>query len=225
MTAVAAVCVAGAVRRHRYRNRLAGLARSLGLNFHSQDVFDLPARYRQLTLMREGHDARFWDVVGGPTRWGALTCYAFRYEVGFGIERTVRRWRVVVIETDRSWGRFVVRRCSSAFEPGTAWDVVGQPAPDAPSLTAAWSVTSRAEHDVSSMPAGLIAWLDGLQQDVCLELCDGLLAVQVPLQDDPEQTRWLVHIIQQTASRLVEGSAGNEAGESAATGGGEYARS
>ena len=194
------------MKRHRGRKRLADLARSKGLRYYPDDVFDLPQRYRQLTLTCEGHDRCFADVLSGPTRWGALACFAMRYETGFAVERADLRWLVCVIETDGEWGRMALRRCQDDGGEQTCWDVAGIPIDRGQASGARWTVTSRptANGGSTSLPNEVIDWLDTLGRDVCLELSDHLVALQVPLENHLTQVTWLIDMTQEAVQRLVE---------------------
>ena len=196
----------GVERRHR--RRLATLARQLGLNYHPHDVLNLTGRYHRLTLMREGHDRRAWDVLSGPTRAGALSCFAYQYEVGFGAARAVRRWLIAVLETDHNWGRVALRGRSTDGPEKITWDAGGAGAPGREVDAGPWMVTSRS-HDATAALADIpLVRLSGLLRDVRLEMRDHLVALQAPLSCAPQQMGPMVAAVQEVVELLAGGGGG-----------------
>jgi hypothetical protein len=188
--------------RRRTKRSLAALARSLGLNYRADDVLDLLQRYRSLTLMREGHDRRLWNVMSGPTQWGALSCFAYRYEVGFGVHRTVRSYLLAVLETDRQWGRVALRHSLGDAPESSPGARPCSPAPLSGPGKGRWTVSGRADDPGRTLPQGLLDWLDSVEGDLCLELCDHLVALQVPLAGADWPAAWLIDVVQQVAKQL-----------------------
>ncbi|MHC4236182.1 MAG: hypothetical protein ACYSUQ_13785 [Planctomycetota bacterium] len=196
------------VSKRRHRRRLANLARSLGLNYNPHDALNLPQRYHGLTLMREGHDRRAWDVLSGPARAGALSCYAYRYETGFGVARALRRWVIAVLETDQNWGRVAVRKWAPGSSDEPPWDTgMGTRPLDSRGNQAVWTVTSPSSDQATAVPETLLDWLDDLEQSVCLEICDHLVALQIPLGRAEEQMERMVAAVQEAIERLDADSA------------------
>jgi hypothetical protein len=172
------------------------------LSYRPADVLDLVQRYRALTLMREGHDRRVWDVISGPTCWGALSCFAYRYEVGFGVHRAVRTWAVAVIESNGRWGQVALRcNCPDAPEP-TPWDGPASTMPLPGRGRCSVTAAARADSTNLTLPDGLVDWLDSLGRDLCVELRGHLVAVQVPMASGGLPVAWLVRTVQQLAERL-----------------------
>ncbi|MFQ5491409.1 MAG: hypothetical protein ACE5GE_11875 [Phycisphaerae bacterium] len=189
--------------RVRCRRELAGLARSLQLNYRADDALQLARRYRRLTLMREGHDRRTWDLISGPTAQGAMTCFAYRYEVGFGINRAVRAWRVAVVETERPWGRLALRSCRTGQGHHDIWE------PSCSEVTLdygadqRWMLIGRTGRLPAWFPSALFGRLAGFDWDLHLELCDHLLALQVPMDDTSDQAKRLMQALKETVAQLL----------------------
>jgi len=206
---VAALIVARTIDRRR-RGRIAALARSFELNFNPDDDRDIPHRYRRLTLMREGHARRAWNVIGGSARRGALQCFCFRYDVGFGANRGVRTWIVAVLECDRTWGRVACQRPSHGTTDNGPTDAGGRTPSDNATVRSQhtvgdWTITRPPTHRALSLPPDLLGWLEREEQDkeeICLELCDRLVALQVPMEDSLAQMRWLIPKLQEVVQRL-----------------------
>jgi hypothetical protein len=179
--------------RRRGRRRLAALARSLGLSYRAQDVLDLPQRYRALAMMREGHDRRVRDVMSGPTRWGALSCFSYRYEVGLGVSRAVNTWKVAVLESGRSFERVTFRRGCGGNGSNSAATALRR---------GGWTISSRAGDPQRNLPDCLNEWLESVDHDLALELCDRLIAVQVPLGGLEQSATSAIEAVKQVADRL-----------------------
>ncbi|MCP4251328.1 MAG: hypothetical protein GY778_30195 [bacterium] len=190
-------------RRRRRRRELAELGRSLEFNYHPHDVLNLPQRYHHLTLMREGHDRRAWDLLCGSTSVGALTCFAYRYEVGFGAGREIRCWLIVVLETDRDWGRIAARRRGSGDVDRIPWDAGGPVPRPVTDFHKRWALTCRSDLRAVRLPSGITEWLGRLDREVRLELCDHLVALQLPMNGCHEDRQWLISELQHTVKRLA----------------------
>jgi len=204
MGIVAALLLAAGLRRRGHRRHLAAMAGAAGLNYHPADTLDLRRRYSRLTLLREGHDRSIWDVITGSTCYGTLSCFAFRYEIGFGAQRVVQRWLVTVMETDRERGRVALRRCSCGFEQGSAWDVSGRPFAGPPGSQAGWTTMARCREGLAAPGDDFLRWLDEQGRDLCIELCDHLIALQVPLGNHAAQVEWLLRVGPAVVRRLTE---------------------
>ncbi len=91
----------------------------------------------------------------------------------------MRSWLVAVLETDRRCGRVTLRRGAPEQAQGVPWceTVASRPIPRSPG--AACTIDHRGGDAVSRLPSPLLDWLDTTARAACVEVCDGLIAVQV----------------------------------------------
>lgn len=87
-------------RQRRRRIQLARLAHSVGMQFSPDDPFDLPRRYGDFVVCSAGHSSRAENVVYGRRDGLYVRSFDFRFEVGHGAGRLVRRYSVLAIDTD-----------------------------------------------------------------------------------------------------------------------------
>lgn len=92
----------GWLARSQRRRRL-GLSRSaheVGMRFSATDIFQLSRRYACFVLAQAGHSPVAENVLYGRfDRW-QMRLFDYRFEAGHGPRRMVRRYSVIVAETD-----------------------------------------------------------------------------------------------------------------------------
>jgi hypothetical protein len=86
--------------------RLRRLAREHRLNFSRVDLIGLHDRYHNLSLIRQGHSRRVWNVLYGAHAAGLLAVFRYRYDLGFAANRQTRHLWIAVIETEGDNGRW-----------------------------------------------------------------------------------------------------------------------
>ena len=82
----------------RRTKALARAANEMGLQFSSDDPFDVPRRYADLALISCGHSGRANNVSYGRLHGLPVRAFDFRYEIGHGTRRIARHYSVVTAE-------------------------------------------------------------------------------------------------------------------------------
>ena len=183
-------------RRERGRGRLAPLARRLHLNYTRVDAHGLWRRFRELELLRQGHNRYLCDVVSGSTRLGPVHCFRYRYERGFGVDRCTYRWLVATLEVAHPVGDFCVRY------PGSRGD---RPAPPLVESNGSATKPDSGRVDSEVGPGGDVrAWHESLAIPAALECRDHLISLQVVDEGSEAQYEGLLEAIQQGGSGVVE---------------------
>lgn len=99
--AMASFLVMGLLQNRR-RTHLARRAHAGDMRFAAEDPFDVVTRYGEFALFAAGHSGRAHNVTHGQVEGGlAVRAFDFRYEVGHGIRREMRRYVVVALEAAR----------------------------------------------------------------------------------------------------------------------------
>lgn len=181
-----------AAAQWRRRRRLARLAHELGLNFFSNDPYDLPRRYAAFTLMQAGHGAYADNVMFGRMGGWSLRAFDYRYEAGHGPHRLVRRHSVVAADA------------ATALPAVLAWqEPDGRP--DSPVAAPValmgghWRVAGNS--DVGRRLAG--CWrLEG-GDPACIEARDELLLFSVPRRLEPRRFATYVRAAVECLDRLA----------------------
>lgn len=96
---VAALAYLGLAQRLR-RGSLEQAAGQLGLMFSQTDLFALESRYGGFLLPSLGHSGRVENLVYGRYEGWYLRLFDYSFEIGHGPGRVLRRYGVLVIETD-----------------------------------------------------------------------------------------------------------------------------
>lgn len=78
---------------------LARRAMDLGLRFSVEDPFDVVCRYADFALIRSGHSPNAHNFTYGQLEGWPVRTFDFRYEVGHGTRRTMRRYSVILLQT------------------------------------------------------------------------------------------------------------------------------
>ncbi len=158
------------VRQRRRRRRLARLAGELGLSFSPSDPFALVRRHEAFALMQAGHDAQVDNVLFGPLGGWRARAFDYRYEIGHGPHRLIRRFSVVAVDGPEGLGEGLVWR-----EPQ------GCPAPlpveGARVVEGAWRADAGGERLARRVVA---AWPGGFDGALGLECRAGQLLLSVP---------------------------------------------
>jgi hypothetical protein len=94
------VLVVTLLRRWRRRTGLAKLAGDLGFRYSREDPLGLSRRCAEFALVAGGHSPVAFDVITGHVDGVAVRAFDFQYEVGHGVRRMVRRYGVVLLESD-----------------------------------------------------------------------------------------------------------------------------
>ncbi len=85
------------------RRRRLGLAQSahkVGLRFSAPDIFQVSRRYACFVLAQAGHSPLAENVLYGRFDQWQVRCFDYRFEAGHGPRRIVRRYSVMVADTD-----------------------------------------------------------------------------------------------------------------------------
>jgi len=86
--------------QRRRRIRLARVAYGMELRFSARDPFELTRRYSSFVLPSAGHSPRAENVIYGRHKGWHLRAFDYRFEAGHGPRRLVRRYSVIVADTD-----------------------------------------------------------------------------------------------------------------------------
>ncbi len=87
-------------RQWRRRKGLARVAHEMGMKFSAKDPFELSRRYPSFVLASAGHSPRAENVIYGRYEGWYLRAFDYRFEAGHGPRRLVRRYTVIVSDTD-----------------------------------------------------------------------------------------------------------------------------
>jgi hypothetical protein len=154
------------------RRSLAALAESFGGRYEPHDHLDVPRRYRRLVLMQQGHDRHAAHVISGDLDEHPVTCFEYRYEIGFGGKCRVVAWAVIVMELRDAR---LPRRCTvNRHHPVREAPWIGLP-PLPP-----------AQHDA------LQRFVDDAEKPCGVETHDDLLAIHIPLTRLNADVAWLI---------------------------------
>lgn len=202
VAAACAVGLASVVRRWRHRQALADLARQLDLIYTPDDRLDLPTRYRSLAMFRRGHNHRASQVISGATSRGAICCFRYEYEVGFGVNRQVRCWGMAVIESDldlphASLGPAIGEHGQDENWLDTVPDMAG-----AVSRRGDMRTCSQSGDAAATLEVELADWAAGLNRSCGLQTCGRLIAVFVAGPVSPTQYEWLIRVVREAAERI-----------------------
>ncbi len=84
--------------QHLRASALARKAHEMGMQFSSDDPFDLPCILADFALVSSGHSPRAENVTHGRLDGRAIRAFDFRYEAGHGTQRLTRHYSVIAIE-------------------------------------------------------------------------------------------------------------------------------
>ncbi|HSW46058.1 MAG TPA: hypothetical protein VLM89_10860 [Phycisphaerae bacterium] len=101
------------ITRRREAQTLRAFAARRRLNFSSEDLIDLHARYYPLAVIRRGRNRFAWNLLYGTTDEGLVSLFCYRYDLGFGVNQVQRAWWLAVIETSRNHPGWQARRDSA----------------------------------------------------------------------------------------------------------------
>lgn len=85
--------------RHRLNRRLRELASERRLNFTPDDLVGVHERFQNLSLIRQGHRRRAWNLLYGTTDVGFIALFCYRYDLGFGTRQSSKQCWIAVVET------------------------------------------------------------------------------------------------------------------------------
>lgn len=91
--------VAMGMLQHRRTLLLARKAHERGLQFSSDDLFDIPRRYGDFAVICGGHSSLANNLTYGRLEGWPVRAFDFRYEAGHGPLRVTRHYGIVVLET------------------------------------------------------------------------------------------------------------------------------
>lgn len=144
---IGALAYLGLSQRRR-RLRLAQVAHHLGMRFSASDPFQISHRYGGFVLSSAGHSPLADNVIYGRYEGWNLRAFDYRFEAGHGTQRMVRRYSVIVADTDLVLPRTLLWHAQDdellplavgrACEPAGPWAVV-EGGPDAPAVAKAFA--------------------------------------------------------------------------------------
>jgi len=121
------------LRQGRRRARLAKMAGELGFRYSREDPFDIPGRCAEFALVTAGHSPVAANMISGHLEGMAVRAFDFQYEVGHSARRMMRRYAVILLETESPLPRLLMWH-SGDFPPIPArqtthvrgpWSIIG----------------------------------------------------------------------------------------------------
>lgn len=107
-------------RQWRRTGFLARKAHEMKLHFSAVDLFDVPRKYGDFTLVSNGHGQRACNVTHGYICSCPVRAFDLRYEVGHATRRMTRHYAVIAVQTRKNLGDLVMWHVDDAQSPPLA---------------------------------------------------------------------------------------------------------
>jgi len=202
LVVLAGVVIRLVLTRQRQVQALREIAKRHRFNYSSEDLIGLHERYQNLDLIRQGHNRHAWNVVYGAVETGLIALFRYRYDVGFGANRSSRQWWVAVVETSRAyrhWHAFP-KGGHQAMSDGRKWG--------------RFRIHTYHESTVPELiDAGVDTTLANAPPDYQWEVRGPLIAVAAPMRPDPQVPEQLITVACELAQRLADHSRETERDE------------
>jgi hypothetical protein len=156
------------VRQRRRQGALARKALKLGLRFSGDDLFDIPRRYAEMSLMGSGHSLAAQNVMYGHMENDPVRAFDLNYEIGHGTSRSTRRYLGALLEVESPLPELLVWR------PCQEWTLPM----DGDGRVGPWSYVGRREQVLAALDAGL----DDVPDGGCFQVRGNVLLLGLPRQ-------------------------------------------
>lgn len=192
------------ITAQRYRNiRLAGLANKLNLQLFNWDPLQLPHRYEQMYLFRQGHTRRARNVMIGHHQGQQLRFFDYLYERGLGQHRRTQQFSVVIMQVRRDLPGLLLQLRA---KPKVQYNLTGMDQIKLPVTTGKQSLAVFCENTQFAqdhLDQQLVQTLT-LYKDLSLETQDGALALYVPGKLKLGEYRQLKNLANDLAKHLAK---------------------
>ena len=198
-TAIAIVIIR--IKQQKHRKKLYRISQSLNLTYTPRDCCDIPSRFRQLTIIDQGHDRIATDVLTHHDSGETITCFTYSYEIGFGGQHAVQRWAVVIAQTpDIYWPYLCCYHRGLSQGINNRWDrLAHKPELKTENLTDSTCYRYDCDNPDETVDK-LKTFVDESEEPCCLECHANVLSITAELKSFSVQApRLLDH-----ARRLIE---------------------
>ena len=179
------------LRQGRCRARLADMAGELGFRFSREDPFEISRRYAEFILVAAGHSPVAANMISGHVEGMAVRAFDFQYEAGHGSRRMMRRYAVILLETESPLPRLLMWHHAD-FPP--------IPARQATHVRGPWSITGDGEL-ADDFLAACAPWF---ARGGCVEIADHAILLATPGQTGRNGFTQPLPDIVKTVKRLLK---------------------